>query len=262
MHRRPAPDGARRAAGGAGEPGRGCRPPGEGERLRAPRPTGLAWLKALVLAAALVPLGLLVWDAFTGALGANPVEAISRRTGRWALRLLLVTLALTPLRRLTGWNGAVRLRRLLGLLSFTYATVHFATYLVLDAAFDPAYILADVADRRFMTAGFATYLALLALAVTSTDAMQRRLGGRRWRRLHRLVYGAAAGAVIHFLWRFKTDYDRPLLYLVLAALLLALRLPPLARALAWPRNAFTGRRGAPVATRRPAQVVASAAAER
>jgi len=189
-------------------------------------------LKTAVFIAALMPLAWMIWDAFNGGLGANPVEELSRRTGHWALRLLLVTLAVTPLRRFSGWNPLARVRRMLGLFTFFYVCIHLTIYLVLDASLDPANILDDVVKRRYLTVGFATFLMLLPLAITSTDAMQHRLGGRRWRRLHRLAYFSAGGGLLHFLWLIKADYSRPLLYLTVAAVLLGLRLPWLASRLA------------------------------
>ena len=215
--------------------------------LSSPSPSTRRALGIAFFLAALTPALLLAVDAFTGALGANPVEQITRRTGRWALHLLLVTLTLTPLRRLSGWNWLARLRRMSGLFCFFYACLHLSTYLVLDAFFDPGYILADIADRRFMTAGFATFLTLVPLAITSTDRMQRRLGGRRWARLHRLAYVAACTALVHFLWLVKTGYDRPVLYLAIGAGLAVLRAPPIARRLGhWrapPAVAAAGTRG-------------------
>lgn len=177
---------------------------------------------------ALVPLAWLVVDGFADALGANPIEEITRRTGRWALRFLLITLAVTPLRRLTGWNDLVRFRRMLGLFAFFYASVHFTIYAVLDASLDLSYVLEDVLKRPYITVGFTTLCLLVPLALTSTNAMVRRLGGRRWRRLHRLVYVAAVGGVLHFLWQVKADFREPLIYLSLLLVLLALRMPPIA----------------------------------
>ena len=138
-----------------------------------------------------MPFALLVDGLFSGGLGANPVETITHETGTWALRLLLVTLAVTPLRRLTGWNLLVRYRRMLGLFAFFYACLHFTTYLWLDQYFDVAAIIDDIVERPYITLGFTGFVLLLPLAATSTNAMVRRLGGKRWRQLHRLGYVAA-----------------------------------------------------------------------
>ena len=169
------------------------------------------WLKPALFVAALVPFGALVFGLFTDGLGANPVETITHESGEWTLRLLLLTLLVTPLRRATGLAWLVRVRRMLGLFAFFYLMVHFATYAVLDAGLDLEYVVEDVLDRPYITVGFATLCALVPLAATSTDAMIRRLGGARWRRLHRLAYFAGAGGVLHFLWLAwsKSDLDIP-----------------------------------------------------
>lgn len=180
-------------------------------------------LKAAVWAAALAPFALLAYDAFGGGLGADPIEEVTHRTGKAALVLLLASLAVTPVRRLSGWNGVVKLRRLLGLFAFFYAVLHFCTYLF-DQELSPAYVLEDVAEHPFVTAGFAAFLLLVPLAATSTRAMVRRLG-KRWQALHRLVYPAAVLAVVHFLWLVKQDLREPLLFGAALLVLLALRLP-------------------------------------
>lgn len=190
-----------------------------------PRP-GFAWIKASVFLAALVPLGAIAAAAARGDLGSNPVEALLHHFGEWALRLMLVTLAVTPLRRLTGWNQAARLRRMLGLFAFFYAVLHLAVYVVLDRSLLVEEVLDDLVKRPYVMAGFGAFVLLVPLAATSTNAMVRRLGGRRWRRLHRIVYVAAAGGVVHFWWLVKADVREPLVYAALLALLLALRLPP------------------------------------
>jgi sulfoxide reductase heme-binding subunit YedZ len=181
------------------------------------------WIvKPAVIAVGLVPLGLLAWGAAAGGLGANPIEAITHETGQWSLRLLLVTLAVTPLRRISGWTLPVRLRRILGLLAFLYVSMHLATYVVLDQCFAWADIGEDLLKRPYITVGFLGFLLLTPLAVTSTNGWVRRLGGRRWKRLHRLAYFAAAAGVLHFLWLVKADLLEPGIYAaVLAALLLA-----------------------------------------
>lgn len=174
-------------------------------------------------AAALSPLALLVRDAFGGGLGAEPIEAATHRTGTTALVLLLCSLAVTPLRRITGWNRAVRFRRLLGLFAFFYASLHVLVYLF-DQEFLPAYVVEDVVRHPYVTAGFASFVLLVPLAATSTRGMIRRLG-RRWGTLHRLVYLAAGLAVLHFLWLVKKDITEPAVYAAVLGLLLALRLP-------------------------------------
>lgn len=171
----------------------------------------------------LLPLAGLVLGAARGALGANPVETITHVTGEWALRLLLLTLAITPLRRLAGWAFVAPWRRSLGLLAFGYASLHFATFLALDLGFDLSALGEEVVERPYVTLGFSSLLLLVPLAVTSTRAWQRRLG-RRWMSLHRLVYAAAALAVLHFVWLVKADLLEPLVYAAILAGLLALRL--------------------------------------
>jgi len=180
-------------------------------------------LKTGLFLACLLPLAVLLWEAATGGLGANPVERITHSTGEWTLRLLLATLAITPLRRVSGYTPLARWRRMLGLFSFFYACLHFLTYVVIEQGLDPALIAEDIAEHKFVLAGFSSFLLLVPLAATSTNAMQRRLGGRRWKRLHRLVYVAATGAVLHFLWLVKADYTEPLLYAAALAVLLGWR---------------------------------------
>jgi sulfoxide reductase heme-binding subunit YedZ len=181
-----------------------------------------------VLAAVLSPAALLAWRAAQGGLGANPIEAATHFTGEWALRLLLATLALTPLRRWLGWHGAAAHRRTLGLAAFGYAAAHFAIWAVLDLGLEGAAIVEDIVERPFVTAGFAAFLLLAPLAVTSTRGWMRRLG-RRWMQLHRLVYVAAALAILHFLWLVKADLRPPLVYGAVLGVLLAARLPILRR---------------------------------
>lgn len=185
-------------------------------------------LKVGVFAACLVPLGVLGWNALTNNLGANPIDEITDQTGIWTLRFLLITLAVTPARRLTGWNRVIQLRRMLGLFAFFYASLHFLTYVWLDQFFVVEDIIADVMERPFITVGFTCFVLLIPLAVTSTTAMIKRLGGKWWQRLHRLVYAIAIGGVVHFLWLVKADTQRPLIYGSLLAILLAYRLWALA----------------------------------
>jgi sulfoxide reductase heme-binding subunit YedZ len=178
--------------------------------------------KAAVFAAGLLPLAVLLWRAIGGDLGANPIEAVTLFTGRWALRLLLVTLAISPLRRLTGWHRLIGFRRMLGLFAFFYAALHFTIYLVIDQFFDWETIADDITKRPFITAGFAAFVLLIPLAVTSTQGWIRRLG-RRWQQLHRLIYAGAILAVIHFIWKVKSDLRDPLWYASILGLLLGFR---------------------------------------
>ncbi|HHB12580.1 MAG TPA: sulfoxide reductase heme-binding subunit YedZ [Chromatiales bacterium] len=176
-------------------------------------------LKPAVFLLALAPIGLVVWDAWQDALGANPIEAVTHRTGDWTLRFLLLTLGITPLRRITGWRWPMRFRRMLGLFAFFYATLHLATWLVLDQFFDWQAIVEDIVKRPYITVGFTAWLLLVPLAATSTRGMMRRLGSR-WVRLHRLVYLVAVLGVLHFWWLVKADVLEPAVYaLILSALL-------------------------------------------
>jgi sulfoxide reductase heme-binding subunit YedZ len=184
-----------------------------------------SWFKPLVFCATLLPLARLVVLAKLDRLGANPIEFVTHSTGTWTLVWLLATLALTPLARLTGMAQWLRLRRLLGLMAFFYASLHLLTYLWWDQFFDWREIWRDVGKRPFITAGMTAYALMLPLAATSTDAMMRCLG-RQWRRLHRLVYVVAAAGCLHYLWLVKKDATQPLLYSALLALLLAARLLP------------------------------------
>ncbi len=178
----------------------------------------------MVFIACLLPAGLLGWDAVRGGLGANPIEEITHRTGLWALNLLLVTLAVTPARRLPFLNPVILYRRMFGLFAFFYAMLHFLTYVALDQVFAISYIVEDVMKRPYITVGFAGLLMMLPLAVTSTNGWVRRLGSGRWQLLHRLVYLAATAGVLHFLWLVKADLRRPVIYAVVLSALLALRL--------------------------------------
>ena len=186
--------------------------------------------KPLVFLACLAPFALVFGDAFgvTGSLGANPVEEILDRFGNWALRFVLVTLAITPLRRLTGWNWLQRFRRMLGLFTFFYALMHFLTWFALDQGMLMSAILEDIAKRPFITIGVAALLLLAALAVTSTNGMRRRLG-RRWQKLHNAVYLIAILAVWHYWWQVKLDSSEPAIYAAILALLLGYRIARKAR---------------------------------
>ncbi|MGA2419137.1 MAG: protein-methionine-sulfoxide reductase heme-binding subunit MsrQ [Candidatus Acidiferrum sp.] len=182
------------------------------------------WLKAPVFLLCLVPIGIVGWRALRGDLTANPIEFITHTTGDWALRFLLITLAITPLRKVLGLPELVRLRRMLGLFAFFYAGLHFSTYLVLDKFFDISEIWKDVLKRRFITVGFAAFLLLIPLAITSTAGWIRRLGGKRWQALHRLIYLSAILAVIHYYWLVKSAVIRPLAYGAILAILLLFRI--------------------------------------
>ena len=184
--------------------------------------TRIPRIKPFVFLACLTPALLLGWDAFTGGLGVNPIEDVTHRTGDWALRFLLVTLAVTPLRRLSGWHALIRFRRMVGLFAFFYATLHFSTYLVFDHFFDLLLIIDDVAERKYVTAGFVGFVLMIPLAVTSTQGWIRRLG-KRWTTLHRLVYASAVAGVVHFLWLVKIDIGEPLIYAAILAGLLGAR---------------------------------------
>jgi sulfoxide reductase heme-binding subunit YedZ len=183
----------------------------------------LRWLRIALFAICLGPLAQLLYNGFTDNLGANPIDAITRHTGSWALIFLLVTLSVTPLRKLSGWNGLVKFRRMLGLFAFFYATLHFLTFLVLDHFFDFSAIVKDVMKRPYVTAGFTGFVLLIPLAMTSTAGMIRRLG-KTWQRLHRLAYIAAAAGVLHFYWLVKADIRRPVQYGCVLALVLGYRL--------------------------------------
>jgi methionine sulfoxide reductase heme-binding subunit len=185
----------------------------------------IRWLiKPALFVISLVPLVVLIQKGLNNDLGANPVETINRFTGDWVLRFLLITLAITPLRRLFGWNALLRYRRMLGLFAFFYVCLHFLSYAWLDQYFAIADIIKDVAKRPYITVGFACFLMLIPLAATSTNAMIRRLGARRWQRLHRLVYLVGVGGIVHFLWLVKSDLREPLIYGAILAVLLGFRL--------------------------------------
>jgi sulfoxide reductase heme-binding subunit YedZ len=179
-------------------------------------------VRRLLFAAALVPAGFLFYYAFTGNLTANPIDYITDYTGTCALTLLVITLSVTPLRRLTRRNEIIKLRRMFGLYAFFYASLHFLTWFVLDWFFDIASMASDVVDRPFITLGMATFLMLIPLAVTSTAGMIRRLG-KRWTQLHRLAYVAAATAVIHFWWVVKADFRQPRLWALALSVLFGFR---------------------------------------
>lgn len=184
----------------------------------------VAWAKVLVWTGALIPLAVLLWDATHGGLDAEPVKDIQHRTGKTALVLLLITLSNTPIRRLTGAGALIRFRRLTGLFAFFYATLHFTSYLLFDLQFAFGDLAEDVLKRPWITIGFTVFLILLTLAITSPRSMVRRLGSRRWNRLHRLIYLAAIGTVLHFYLSVKKDVSVPLQFAGLLLLVLGARL--------------------------------------
>ncbi len=183
----------------------------------------LFWLKPALFAVCLIPLGQLTLNAYRGDLGANPIETITRFTGSWSLIILIASLAVTPLRRITGKNELIKFRRMLGLFAFFYAALHFGTYMVLDLYFDFPAILKDVLKRPYITVGFTAFVLMIPLAATSTAGMIRRLG-KRWQQLHYLVYVSAILGVVHFYWLVKADIRRPVQYGAVLAVLLAYRL--------------------------------------
>jgi sulfoxide reductase heme-binding subunit YedZ len=178
--------------------------------------------KAVLFVLAALPAVVLAVDAFRGDLTADPIEEITHRTGWWTITLLMVTLSVTPIRRFTGWNQLVKVRRMLGLFAFFYASLHLLTYVVLDLFFAFDILVEDVAKRPYITVGFAGFLMLLALALTSTKGWIRRLG-KRWQQLHRLVYVAALAGVVHFYWQVKADTREPLIYAGILLVLLVAR---------------------------------------
>lgn len=183
----------------------------------------LARVKTAVFVSGLIPVFKLAYAAYTDSLGANPIEKITHVTGYWTLTFLLITLCATPLKRITGWSWWIRLRRMLGLFAFFYGCLHFLTYLVLDQFFDWDGIAKDILKRPYITVGFPAFLLMIPLAITSSDSMMRRLGGKCWRLLHKLVYLCAIGGVVHYWWLVKKDLTNPIAFAVLLALLLSVR---------------------------------------
>ncbi|MGH8678684.1 MAG: sulfite oxidase heme-binding subunit YedZ [Burkholderiales bacterium] len=194
-----------------------------------PKPEHIARIKAALFGVCLIPLGLLIWRALSGALGANPIEFITHRTGWWTLAFLMITLSVTPLRRLLDAPWLLRLRRMLGLFAFFYACMHFSIWLMIDQFFDWNSIVKDIAKRPYITVGFTAFVLLIPLAATSTNAMVRRLGARRWQRLHRLVYLIGTLGVVHFWWLVKKDIREPLAFAAVLGVLLGARLVYLQR---------------------------------
>jgi len=181
-------------------------------------------LKAALFLASLIPFFRLSWYGYSDQLGANPIEFITRSLGTWTLVFLLITLSITPLRKLSGWSWLIKLRRMAGLFAFFYALLHFITYFWLDQFFDLASIYKDVIKRPFITVGFTAFVLLIPLAATSTNAMMKRLGGERWQLLHKLVYLIAIFAVLHYWWLVKKDITQPLIYASVLTILLGYRI--------------------------------------
>ncbi|MGD0963837.1 MAG: protein-methionine-sulfoxide reductase heme-binding subunit MsrQ [Candidatus Acidiferrales bacterium] len=181
------------------------------------------WTKAVVFALCLLPLAILIGRGFHGGLGANPIEFITHTTGDWTLRFLVLTLAITPLRKILHQPQLIRFRRMLGLFAFFYVCLHFSTWIGLDKFFDWTEMWKDVEKRRFITVGFAGFTLLIPLAITSTAGWIRRLGGKRWQLLHRLVYLTAILGVIHYYWLVKSDVTKPIEYAWVFGILLAWR---------------------------------------
>jgi len=199
----------------------------------------LRWFKPVVFAACLFPLGRLVWRGLHADLGANPIEAITHGTGDWTLVFLLITLSITPLRKLTRQSWLVGLRRMLGLFAFFYGTLHLTTYVWLDKFFEVHEMIVDIAKRKYITAGMTGFALMIPLALTSTKWSIRKLGGKRWQMLHRLIYFSAAAGVIHYIWLVKADLKKPLEYAAVLGVLLVYR------GVAWlaARNKVAGSKG-------------------
>ena len=181
-------------------------------------------IKPIILCLSLIPFGILLFDSLTGRLSANPIEDITHFTGDWTIYFLLITLSITPLRRLTGINTLIRFRRMLGLFAFFYSCLHFTTYFVLDQFFDWESILEDIVERPYITVGFTAFVLLIPLAITSTKKMAQRLGSR-WRQLHTTVYVITGLGILHYYWLVKADTRTPLTLALIFLILLILRLP-------------------------------------
>ena len=181
------------------------------------------YMKALLFFVCVMPLFWIIWRGLQSDLGANPVETVTRYTGDWVLRFLLITLSVTPTRKIFGWNFLLRYRRMLGLFAFFYACIHFGIYVV-DQYFSVETVLEDILDRPYITLGFTCFVLLIPLALTSTNDMVKRLGAKRWQKLHRLVYVIAIGGVLHYWWLVKSDIFQPLVYALLLLILLSCRL--------------------------------------
>jgi sulfoxide reductase heme-binding subunit YedZ len=207
----------------------------------------LRGLKVAIFVGALIPLVRLALRAYHSELGANPIEVITHTTGDWTLILLLTTLSITPLRMLTKQYWLIGVRRMVGLFAFFYACLHFTTYIWLDKFFDLHEMWADIVKRKFITVGFLAFVLLIPLAVTSTAGWIRRLGGKRWQRLHQLIYVSAMAGVVHYLWLVKADLRKPLQYAAVLTVLLVYRL--------WARARSTSVR--PVATESALSAISS-----
>jgi len=181
------------------------------------------WTKALVFGLSVIPVCWLAWRAWHDDLTANPIEYITHFTGDWTIRFLVITLAITPLRKVLHEPDLIRFRRMIGLFAFFYGFLHFSTYFGVDKFFDWREIWGDVAKRPYITMGFTGFVLMIPLAVTSTTGWIRRLGGKRWNLLHRLAYASAIAGVIHYYWLVKSDIRQPLLYAFLVAILLGYR---------------------------------------
>ena len=187
-------------------------------------PRQLTAVKAIIFIASLIPLAQLVLGGINDTLGANPIETITRKTGTWTFNFLLITLTVTPLRKIADWPWLIRTRRLLGLFTFFYACLHFTTYLWLDQFFDPAAIARDIVKRPFITVGFTAFVLLIPLALTSTNAAIRRMGGKRWQQLHYSIYAIGILASVHYFWLVKpVALPYPLTYALILAVLLGWR---------------------------------------
>ena len=186
------------------------------------------WAKPILFACCLLPFLLLVWNLFQNRLGANPVEMLTHETGEWTLRLLLLTLAVSPLRQWSGIAAIARFRRMLGLFAYFYVCCHFLVWFVFDHSLDVNDMIEDILDRPYITLGFCSFMLMAPLAITSNQVMIRKLG-RSWNRLHRLVYPVAILGVLHFLWLVKADYLEPGIYALILLLLLLHRIDPLKR---------------------------------
>jgi methionine sulfoxide reductase heme-binding subunit len=207
------------------------------------------WTKVVVFLTCLGPLGLLIWEAFHDELSANPTQFLEHATGDWTLRFVAITLCITPLRKILRLPNLIRFRRMLGLFAFFYVCLHFSIYIVFDRVLDFSGLWADVVKRKYITVGFTGFVLMIPLAVTSTAGMIRRLGGKRWTKLHRLIYLTAIAGVIHFYWLVKSDVHIPLEYAAVMAILLGWR------AYAW----YTGpgrRTPAPSAARKQPETAA------
>ena len=190
---------------------------------KARRKTGWIVSKTVIWVLCLLPFFHLVWGAFHDGLGANPVEFITHKTGDWTLRLVLITLAITPARKLLKQPQLVRYRRLVGLFAFFYACLHFITWFLLDKSLNPVEMWKDVEKRPFITMGFIGFVCLIPLAITSTAGWIRRMGGRNWQRLHKLIYVTACAGVVHYYWLVKSDVRLPVMYGAILAVLFAYR---------------------------------------